>query len=921
MLDHTTGIRARRPRHRLGVLCHLVASGLAATLPAQGTLLQVNTNAEAALTAAIQAANALAFQTSAANPVVIEFANPLGGGQTISLTQALPVLVVDHVTLRVAGATPSTRVVLAATSAPTAFRIASRHAVVQNVGFRNVGVPGFQEDVFTAFGTEDLTLTNCDFDGATGNALWLIGSVATTVQGSGFHGSAGGLVATGGSTDVTIANCTFQTNQQAILLAVASDVRVSGCTFDGNGLAVTMQPVCADVTFGPGNDVFGTTTLPCLIAAGAVRLHVQGNQFHDNHHTAIQLLNLCADATIADNTLARNGAAIDVYQLVISNSVDVTVRGLSCVDGGAGVFADGSTRVVVAGSAPSPTTIRGNHREGVVVSNCSDVTLDQILVTDNLRTFASAQVAVLGGSRIDVTAVAVTNALGSGRIGLRVDGAADVRVGHGTSVLDHGAQGVLVANATDVTLGEWPGAAGSLTARGPAPLQILDCIRVRVAGTAAAPCAVVAGPAASNIALSVTNCTDGSYGPHLVVDGVQTANVAMQIAGSAGGVLEGVTLQGHTSRGLVAVGTPSLRVRYCVVDGGVGGGSASAEGILVNPGCHGAWLLGNLVRRQQGTAFSVVDSNDVWLGPGNRAIDNGGDGFVVKDNGTGAPARHATIQSAVAVGRGLSSQSGFRCIHMLANLTNVTATNHGTGVLLQVGASAMLVNTISWGNTVDRNRDPASSGAWWNGMRATSAGAGAPGSWSEQGMLLAVDPLFAAAALGDVSLLPGSPAIDSGLHATPVGAGLPCCDVLLLPRIRGGRIDRGAVEFAPAGPTGNSLELAGPWLRTVAESGLVFTVNGTPAQAGHVFLLAVSGSGTGPALAGAANLPLVPDAWSSLLLSIPAWCVGTIGPTGSGSVTVPLPPFVVPLLPELTFAAAIDVLAPPTNPVIVRFQL
>jgi len=183
-----------------------------------------------------------------------------------------------------------------------------------------------------------------------------------------------------------------------------------------------------------------------------------------------------------------------------------------------------------------------------------------------------------------------------------------------------------------------------------------------------------------------------------------------------------------------------------------------------------------------------------------------------------------------------------------------------------------------------------------------------------------VNPQFVSAATGDVRLASGSPAIDSGLHATPVGSALPCVDAALLPRIRGGVIDRGAYEFAPTAGSGNSLDLVGPWLRTAAQSQLVFAVQGTAAQIGQPFLLLLGGSGTGPGFPapGGALAPLVPDAFTNLLLQVPAWCLGVLNGTASGGVTVPLPAFIVPLLPELTFVV-VTTSGQPTNPVVVRF--
>ncbi|HEX5052456.1 MAG TPA: right-handed parallel beta-helix repeat-containing protein [Planctomycetota bacterium] len=890
-------------------------------LPAQATVLVVSTNSEIALENAILAANALAFQTSSTQPVVIEFASNLIG-QTIFLTHALPLLVVDHVTMRVASAGPTARVVLDGANAPTVFRITSRHARVQNVRFQNAGPPGSLSDGFTAYGTDDLTVANCDFDGAGGNGLWLIGSTATTVQDCSFRWNGSGLVATGGTADLAVQTCTFLNNQRGAMQSGGDHMQFLDCTFDGNGLALALQPVCADMTFGPGNVVRNGGNFPSIAAAGAVRLRIVGSQFLDNQKSAIQLSDLCADVTIADNTLTRNGIPGGVHQIVVDDCLGVRITGLQCTAGGAGIFAGTTGQFDVSGSAASPVVIDGNDRGGITLSGCTESMVAHVSVNDNLQSAGGVQVFMFNCTGVDLIDSSITAAPGPGRLGLQVEGCNDIHVGLGVSVFDNGAVGVLVANSHDVVLGNWPGQVGALSVRGPSPLQILDCVRVQVNGTAAAPCALLAGPGSTAPAVFLLRCQAACLGPDVLVDCVHAASTALQITDSTDVSCSQVTIRGHTGWGLVGAGTTQLRVLDCTVDGGVGATAATAIGMLLNGGCHGAQLLGNYVRGQLGSAFVAIDSNDVWFGPGNRAIDNAGDGFAVRDVGPGPATRRTTIQSCVAVGRNLATQSGFVCANVLARLTNVTATRQGTGVLLQNASQATIVNTISWGNMVDRSRDAASVGTWRHGLRSTSAGTGSPGSWIEQNMLLGVNPQFVSAATGDVRLAPGSPAIDSGLHATPVGSGLPCVDAELLPRVRGGVVDRGAIEFVPTVGTGNSLDLAGPWLRTPAESRLAFTVRATAAQAGQMFVLFVSGSGTGPGAAVPTGqlVPLVPDGLTALLLAVPALSVGNLDGTGTGGTTLSIPPDVTPFLPELSFAAVITTVAAPTNPVVVRFQ-
>ncbi|MEO6596594.1 MAG: right-handed parallel beta-helix repeat-containing protein, partial [Planctomycetota bacterium] len=602
----------------------------------QATVLPVVSNAESALRAAVLAANALSFQTSASQPVVIEFASNLIG-QTIALTQALPALVVDHVTMRVAGAGPTSRVVIDATNAATAFRLTSRHAVIQNVRFQNAGAPGSQLDVFTAIGTDDVLFANCDFDAATGNALWLVSALLTTVQDCNFRMGASGLVATGGTADLLVTRCTFVQNQQAMLLAIANRVQIRDCTFDGNGTATVLQPICADVTFGPGNIVRNSNVLASFVAAGAVGLNIQGNQFHDNVYPAVQLRDLCTVVTMTNNTLLRNGVPTSNYQLLINECVNLQISGLQCADGGAGIFAGDSRQLAITGSGTLPTAVTGNNGEGITLSGCVDIVVDQVTVSDNLKAISGSQIAILLSERVDVTGSNITAAPGPGANGVRIDASKHVRVGLGSSVLDHGTRGVLLSNATDVVLGNWLGAGASLSVRGPVPLQIVDCARVQVVGTVAAPCTLLAGTAPTGNVVSVTRCNAGIFGPSLIVDGRQTTVAGVQIVDCMNGRLDNVTMRGHTGWGMTAGGTPSLLVRNCEVDGGTGGPSASGEGMLLNPGCHGSQLFGNLVRRQQSSAFVVVDCNGVLLGPGNRAIDNGGDGFVVKDLGPGPP--------------------------------------------------------------------------------------------------------------------------------------------------------------------------------------------------------------------------------------------------------------------------------------------
>lgn len=896
-----------RSRLRLLLLAVLAS---APALCAQTTLIRVTSATEAALDAAIRAANARVFEASATRPVVIEFDAALIG-RTIALTRALPALAVDHVTMRVAGAGPGDRVVLDGQNAPVVLRLSGRNVLLQNLRCQYAGT-GVEQDVVIASGTQNVTFSNCDFLGSTGNTLWLVGCTNTTVQDCRFNGGGNCLAATSGSRDLDVARCTFADAHKGILLAVGHGVRIRDSLFERNDEGVVILPVCVDVTIGPNNTI-RQSSQGGVVAAGTVLLDIVSNQFLGNGGSAIHLSNLCADVAIADNTVTGNGMQVSAWQVAIQDCQDVQVLGLRCADGDTGLFCGGCRRLFIGSSPAAATAVTGNRGSGITLNGCSEAALDQVVVSGNLTARSGNHLALHSCRGVDVTRASITGAPGSGRIGVVVSDSSTVRLGAGTVVHDHGHQGILVTDSTDVLLGTWTPGTGAIDVRGAMPLFVIGGARVRILGTAAAPCVLRSVASGTAAGITVRNSPDGSCGPDVVVEGQGQAATGMHLLDSAGWQLVGTLFRGHTARGLVAHGANQLRMRTCTVDGGP---SASAEGILLNPGCHGAQLFGNVVQRHRGTAFAVVESSDVLLGPGNRALDNAGDGFAVQDSGSGAPTRSVTIQSCLAVGRN-GNQNGFRLVRMRATLTNVTATRHGTGIALFSRSSATLVNAVVWGNSVDRNRDAGSAGIWHHSLLGTSAG----GSWTDHDMIVGQDPRFVAAATGDVRLQPGSPAIDSGLHATPLGVVLPCGDADSQWRIRGGSVDRGACEYMPPGVSGNSLDLAGPWLRTPAESQLDFHVQRGPGSAGQAFLLLMSGSGTGPlTLApGGGQAPLAFDFFTSLLLAVPEWCLGTLDQNGNGSRSLPLPPAITPFLPELTFCAVFSSGGAATNPVVVRF--
>lgn len=894
------------------VLCVLAA---AVPLCAQGTVIPVTSANEAAVASAITAANALAFQASASNPVVIEFASALVG-QTVHLTQALPILVVDWATVRVAGATSSQRVTLDGTAAPTVFRLSGRHQSLRNIRFQNAGAPGSQQDVVLASGADFLSVRDCDFDSGTGIGLWLEGVLGAVVQDSGFRTSGAGLTATGGTANLTIDNCQFLQNGRGLVVHGGTGLVVTHCTFDANTKAIDLLPGSVGAVIGPGNLLKNTSLQPALAVAAAYSLTVQGNQFQDNLQTAIALVDGCAATAIRDNVLLRNGLPA-IFQVVVRDSPNVTLAGNVCNDGGAGIFASDSSGLTIANSAQTQATANGNRNAAVSLLRCTGARIRQIAVSGNLTQAAGSQVAAIDSDDVEVEAVAIGAAAGAGRVGLRVDNTDHVKIGGGTTVAGNGGGGVLVTGCDDVAIGNWPAVTGALQTQGVTALQITDCNRVVVAGVPTAPVLVTgSGP----IGLTLSGGGTCTLGPDLTVDGALATQTALQVANANGVRVVGVDLHGHTGFGLTGVGTLGLEVRDCQVFGGAGGQFATGEGILVNTGCDGARLLGNHVQHHTGSAFLVTQCQEVWVGPGNVATGNNGDGITVQDTPGPAPSRHATLQSVSVVGTNTAAQNGLRFVNVLVDVTNATVTRCGTGVLMQAGANGDLVNVISWGNTLDRNRDGASTGRWFSGIRNTTAGISGPGVWTEQGTLVGTDPLFVAPASGDVGLSAGSPAIDSGLHATPPGSHLPCVDAALQPRIRGGRVDMGAYEF---GTLANPLDLPGEWLRPPTQSLLLLHIQEPQSLAGDTYLLMMSGAGTGSGLLAptGATVPLEADLWTGALLSLPAFCLGSLDATGAANTPILIPDVLLPFLPEVTFVASFLSTTVPTNPVIVRFLL
>jgi hypothetical protein len=578
-----------------------------------------------------------------------------------------------------------------------------------------------------------------------------------------------------------------------------------------------------------------------------------------------------------------------------------------------------SQQVAITGSAVGLADITGHLRHAILVNSGRDVVVAGLAMRGNLTTVETAQINVLDSSGVTLSALAVSGpALGGIRTGVYLTSSSDVRLGHGSVVSDHAFQGVVVDRCQDVSLGNWQAGGGVLAVQGRQPLHVTDSQRVSCRGDGTAATTLESSAAASDHVVFLVRSDDLRIGPAVTVDGRGGAASALQASQAARLRLEGVRAVGHRSFGLLLDRCAAGWLGFCRVDGRVGA-VAAGDGVLLNGGCDGTQLVGNEVRGQEGSAFKVVDSGDVTFLPGNRAIDNRGDAFAADDTGAGPPRRRVVLQSVAAVGR--STGNAVRGNNVLIDASNVTATRHDIGFLLQRGTQATIVNSISYDNArFDRARDSSATGRMSYCVVRTSSGSGTPGAWVDSNSINS-DPRFVSAATGDVRLASGSPAIDSGLHFTPLGTTLPSVDVDLQPRIRGGRIDRGCSESVPGSGSGNSLELIGAWLRPLADSQLRFTLDfGAAGPQGTALLLGTS-SGTGPGFRLPDNtlLPFVPDGVTQALLSIPAWSLVPLS-NGRGAVDVFFPPWLLPYLPpELTYVAVPPDGGTSSNPVVVRF--
>lgn len=902
---------------------------LAAVAPLAQIPISVTAASDAALRAAFVLANQQAFLTSPTNPVVITLASSLIG-QTIVLSGSLPELRVDHVRIEVAGAGPTDRVILDAPRTTGALLLTAHDASIANLTFARTGSQTVERigDGVIASGAVDVTFTDCTFFDAAGIGLWLYGTRGVTVRRCRFESNGDidpgpGMRCIDGCEDLLVDACTFVDNYDAgLVLAGTRNATITNCTFQLNRYGILATAVTTGLVFGPGNTVQDSDSIGMLLH-GAVDCVVQGNTFIGNGSHGLSLGDRSVRTTIRDNDFTANAdVTTTATQMVAANSDDIQILGNRLQNGvGDGLVLIDCNRITVGPSTTRATSITATRRSGLLATRVADFTVLGLTLSGNQATATSgAQMQATDCVRTTLRGMTVSMAATANLTGVSITGGTTTTIGGGTLVTGHRNVGITARNVDDLVLGERAATTGTrgLTVRGNGTgIQFVDCTHGAIAldgGGAGQVLLEGNGPAAG---ASLTGGSDLRVGPGVVVDSAHVGNIGLQVLGGAQRVaVQSVVVRNHVQHGISFNTAVDCSLSHALIDGNASAPRATGTGVQAVLADR-IVLLDNLVRGHGADGIRVDSSRDALLLPGNRCLFQNGDGIVVMNASALAPLPIARIQSATVVGNNAGSQSGFRCNNVDARLVNCTATRNITGLNLQGSGTTIAVNSIFHGNTT-RDRNKAATAVARSFTCLHRGGTFTAGSgWQDLGNLVDVDPRFVAPANGDVTLQAGSPAIDAGLHATPVGTTLPCTDVALLPRVRGAAVDIGATER----PAGTTLDLSGPWLRSPGTSVLTLTLQAGATFANRPFTLWASGSGTGPGFAvPGGQVPLNIDAITSLLFGSPALSQGVLDGTGRGTLVLPIPPAAVPLLPvELSFAATWGT-SGISNPVITRFE-
>jgi hypothetical protein len=228
-------------------------------------------------------------------------------------------------------------------------------------------------------------------------------------------------------------------------------------------------------------------------------------------------------------------------------------------------------------------------------------------------------------------------------------------------------------------------------------------------------------------------------------------------------------------------------------------------GIDVQGGASNYTIRGNRLEyisiKRDGTIWYNNPAVAIYSGGGNtgvierNSVDHAGVGFEALSE-PGQPATHDVTlrnnvgkycQTGFVLGTWYSSTDGSTVYNI--NVFNNTFYGNGTGVVVRPMVSA----TVAWENNIFANNGTAYANTLnWNpgnvDYNVYFGGGTGPGTHA-----LTLDPLFTNASIGDFTLQPTSPVINSGDPNTSTAV-VGAVDFAGNPRILGGRIDIGAYE-------------------------------------------------------------------------------------------------------------------------------
>ncbi len=241
------------------------------------------------------------------------------------------------------------------------------------------------------------------------------------------------------------------------------------------------------------------------------------------------------------------------------------------------------------------------------------------------------------------------------------------------------------------------------------------------------------------------------------------------------------------------------------------GGGGMFNGSGSDPSLFNVTFAGNWTTYRGGGMFNWNNSNPTLEGvtfSGNSGQSGGG---MHNDNSSPTLANVVFVDNMAQSGNGGGM---FNCVGSSPTLVNVTFSLNsaidGGGIYNWDESNPTLVNTILWGNTA------------WTGVQEISnnvsciptishsliEGSGGSGSWdtnlgTDLGNNIDADPLFVDAPVGDLRLIPISPAVDAGDNAAIPGG--VTTDLDGNPRIANEIVDMGAYESQASCPPGIAL--------------------------------------------------------------------------------------------------------------------